>query len=436
MPELRYATFRVNDAGGIENAKLDPGETASLSLLLRSAGSAVGPTSARLIAPAGELVVLDGDGSFVVCAAGDTVGSGPDDFRVTAPAGAAVEVPVWCSLVLEGAGYSDTVAVPILIGDSMNLPAGPDPGGYRIYDWTDSAFVERAAYDWVELRGIGEEVVLGNDETRALALPADFGAWRWYGVDYDSISICSNGWVAAGVTDRPDFVNIVLPYEGSPPNILALCWSDLDPEMGGHIWYRHDKANHRFIIEYDSVPSFRSTGPADKVQVHIYDRTVPTLTGDNRVTVHFNTVGSLRYATVGFQNQDGTAGLTHVWNELSPRVAAPLRPERALAIQTGLPTGVEESGEPPAAGRRVPALRLSPNPCRAGTPVTVRWQPAPTLSAPASLSVSDVAGRIACIRPLDPGMSGITLSALPSGLYFLTARSGLHTVTSKLLITD
>ncbi|MEO0082313.1 MAG: hypothetical protein ABIL25_08495, partial [candidate division WOR-3 bacterium] len=216
----------------------------------------------------------------------------------------------------------------------MNLPAGPDQYGYCIYDDTDSCYARRPDYDWLELSGLGTRLPLGADETRTIALPSGFGKWRYYGTEYDSISICSNGWIAPGTTDRVDFVNVQLPYPNSPPNIIAVCWDDLDPSQYGNIWQHWDSAGGRFIIEYDSVPYFGHLQHWEKVQIQIHDYTTPTPTGDNSITIHYATANDYTQATVGFQNSAGTLGLTHCSNAWYPRVSAPLRAGRALRIET------------------------------------------------------------------------------------------------------
>jgi hypothetical protein len=339
------------------------------------------------------------------------------DFRVQVSRTAPVEAAAECELVVSG-GYGDTIPVPVLVGDSTNLPAGPDAGGYRIYDYTDSCYAGRPDYDWVELRGVGTPLVLGNDETCVLPLPPGFGTWRWYGVDYDSISVCSNGWVAAGATDRVDFVTAILPYEGSPGNILAFLWNDLDPTAYGSILYAHDEAGHRLVVEFDSIAYFGHTADWEKVQVQIYDQSVSTPTGDNAVVIQYATANYCSTATVAFQNQSGTLGLTHVWNTWYPRVSAPLRAMRALRIQTDASTGTrEEAGRAsPPSGATVSCV---PNPGRGE--VEVRF--AAPRPGEAGLSFVDATGRLVLRESFrvgaGPATRRVDLGIWASGVYLV-----------------
>lgn len=333
-PSLRYKSFRISDQAGIPNRKLDPGETAELVLVLRNAGAGAPATNGVLVSSTPSLEILDSTGVFPGCGAGETTLSQSDWFLLRASTSAPVEIPLQCVLVLSGGSYEDTLKIPLIVGDSMNLPTGPDAGGYCIFDWTDSCYQQRPDHDYFELRGLGTRLVIGDDETRVLQLPAEFGPWRFYGYSYDSISVCSNGWVAAGRSERCDFVNTELPYVGAPPNIVAAVWDDLAPSLGGNIWYFHDTLRHRFIVEFDSVSYLGQPDRWEQVQVQLYDTTVRTPTGDNSICIQFRTVNDFRSATVGLQNRDGTVGLTYAWNDHLPRTSSPLLAERALRLET------------------------------------------------------------------------------------------------------
>ncbi len=440
------------DSGGIVNAKLDPGEEADITIVLRNAGTPVGPLTGRLESNSPHLTILDPNGSFAAVAEGETTSSAGNGFRVRAAITAPVEMPAYCNLVLAGNGYHDTVLIPVLVGDSTNLPAGPDAGGYRIYDYTDSGYARLPVYDWFELRGRGTRLVLGGDETRPVPLPERFGPWRYYGVDYDTISICSNGWVAAGWTDRCDFVNVELPYPNAPPNIVAVQWDDLDPTAFGSIWYFHDTANHRFIVEYDSVPYFGHVRDWEKVQFQLYDQTVTTPTGDNSMMVQFQTANNFTQATVGFQNRDGSIGLTHTCNNWYPRVSAPLAARRALRFETTEFTGVERTGgQPPSPA--VPTLTVRPNPTRGSVMVMTPFALRP---APSALRICDSSGRLVLQSPIEPPSLShsepsalrlpphahrpplfaihLSLNALPPGVYFVSALPAAGSPTVRLTV--
>ena len=368
-PSLVYKSFRVDDSGGVVNGKLDPGESADITLVLRNVGSPVGATTGILLSDSPWLEVLDGNGTFGAAGENETTASTTDWFRVRALADAPVEEPAYCSLILAGSGYSDTAKIPILVGDSMNLPAGPDAYGYQIYDYTDSCYSQRADYDWHELRGSGTLLPLGDDETKVLHLPESFGTWRYYGQDYTRLSVCSNGFIAADSTARCDFRDVELPYAGAPPNIVAFAWDNFDPTQGGTVWYRFDSAAHCLVVEFDSVPYFAVSGKWEKVEVLLYDRTVPTPTGDNSIVIQYHSLNYPQALSVGLQNSDGSVGLCHTWNDWYPRVSAPLRAGTALRLEPVLLTGIEE---PVVSGRAAAAWMIVwPNPSHGRTSIVL-----------------------------------------------------------------
>lgn len=400
--------------------------------MLRSCGSATPAVTATLASRSPWINVLDGTGSFAAAAAGDTVVSGVDDFVVEILPGAPVEDPQNCSLSVAGGGYSDSLRIPLVIGDSVNLPAGPDAYGYRIYDRTDSGYV-LPSYDWCEIRGSGRGVPLGDDETATLPIPPRFGAWRYYGLDHDSLSICSNGWVSAGTTARCDFVNVILPYVNAPPNMVALCWDNLNPAAGGAIWMAHDSVNDRLIIEFDSVPYFAPADKRESFQLQVHGRSVPTPTGDNALSLHLRTFNYYRTGTVGMQNRDGSAGLTHLWDVWYPRIAAQLGPQQSLLIQPAGPVAVgDHAGRQP---QSQPVVLVQPNPFSAVT--TLRFDSPLPGSSP--VRVFDALGRhVSSITASPDGMtwSGRHLQGrlLPAGVYYAEVTGYQARVLVKLQI--
>ena len=68
-----------------------------------------------------------------------------------------------------------------------------------------------------------------QDDVETINLPFTF---RFYGVEYDQISISSNGWIAMGETELESFRNYELPGVGGPSKMIAVFWDDLKTSNG------------------------------------------------------------------------------------------------------------------------------------------------------------------------------------------------------------
>ena len=111
--------------------------------------------------------------------------------------GLMVSIPINISTT---SGFSSSKVIQLQIGEvSVTDPLGPDSYGYFIYDQNDD-YELAPDYDWIEIDpnygGDGEELneISDNgdnsDDVTTIDLPFDF---TFYGIDYDRLSICSNG---------------------------------------------------------------------------------------------------------------------------------------------------------------------------------------------------------------------------------------------------
>jgi uncharacterized repeat protein (TIGR01451 family) len=140
--------------------------------------------------------------------------------------------------------------------------------------------------------------------------------FRYLGVDYNSITLDSNGFVmpGSGVLGA-DNVNQNLPDVAAPNNVIAPFWSDLDLDGkspndtgGGDWWYGvlHDNGSNAdyLVVEWHHAQKKGDAGTDYTfqvwVQLHVEHITfayaTPAFTGDTSS------------ATVGFENSSGTLG--------------------------------------------------------------------------------------------------------------------------------
>jgi hypothetical protein len=76
-----------------------------------------------------------------------------------------------------------------------------------------------------------------DDTYVAQALPF---AFPFYGNEYNSVFVTSNGLLTFSEGGSYSFGNDALPSAGAPNNMICAFWDDLDPEEGGTVRYYHD----------------------------------------------------------------------------------------------------------------------------------------------------------------------------------------------------
>jgi hypothetical protein len=358
-------------------------------------------------------------------------------FRLRASSVAPIEDPLWCKLFLSGnGGFAETLLAPIVVGDSMNEPLGPDAYGYLAYDDQDIGYAEHPQYNWVEIKETGTQVILGDDDTRVIDLPPEFGPIYYYGQRTTKLSVCSNGWVAPDTSTRCDFNNIYLPDPLAPQRIIALLWDNFDPTAFGWIGYYHDAPNHRFIVEYDSVPYFPQYQQWEKFEIIFYDTTLAGPTGDNVFVVQYATASGIGSVSAAMQNNEGTAGLNYCWNARYPRQAAPIVPGRAIKYRAQGSSALAE--RLPAANYEPRTVKLTcvPNPVSGRAEISY----ALPVSGNVDVVIYDAAGRT--VKSLATGHSSAGRHLLnwdarqvPEGIYFCRLETEQGKQNLKLIVT-
>jgi len=242
----------------------------------------------------------------------------------------------------EGSIYSfiDTLTVPLVIqGEVSQLPVGPDSYGYYIIDDTDIDCGLAPTYIWNDISSVGTEldgVSDADDAVMTIGLPFDM---TYYGIDYDSITVASNGYIcpgrdnySGGGTGYPDG----FPDSGGPEGVVAPAWADLAPHRhdGGEIYGYYDVANNQVVIQWDEC-DFYYGGGYITCQLRICDPTeYPTPTGDSEIYIYYGDLSGIAVMGTGMESESETIGLEYYLDGVYNINAAPLGNERALRITT------------------------------------------------------------------------------------------------------
>jgi hypothetical protein len=166
-----------------------------------------------------------------------------------------------------------------------------------------------------------------QDDVTTIDLPFTF---TFYGVDYEQVSICSNGWISFGDTDMSSFRNYTLPGPGGPSPMVAVFWDDLKTTSEGEVYSYHNQVDDSFIIEWSNLRTYLSNS-SESFQVILYNSGDETPTGDDEIKLQYNNfnntsigdypVGNYegavihgQYCTVGIENHLATDGLQYTFN--------------------------------------------------------------------------------------------------------------------------
>ncbi|MDP8321122.1 MAG: C25 family cysteine peptidase [Candidatus Stygibacter australis] len=244
-------------------------------------------------------------------------------------------------------GFEQSIELEVCIGETgIDQPTGPDAFGYCLYDENDSEYQE-LAYDWIEINDCPELPLYDSGDEGAsctVMLPFTF---RYYDFDYDCVTVCSNGWVAPGITESASFMNWAIPGEGGISPIIAVFWDDLvNTDNISGIYYYYNPAEHFFIIEWDRLRNDWDNSQ-ETFEIIIYDRDYyPSSNGNNIMKFQYKDFNNTnagnyegihdanhgQYATIGIEDQTGRHGLQYTYNNDYPDTGSQLGDQSALMI--------------------------------------------------------------------------------------------------------
>ncbi|MFO8144321.1 MAG: C25 family cysteine peptidase, partial [Candidatus Syntrophosphaera sp.] len=358
---LEATNYSVS-AGG--DGILDPAETGILTVsITNNSICAVGDIYGELRSLNDLVVVTDSISFFGNAPAGMTINS-VDGYSVFARPLLIPGMMIPFSLRLYNSeGFEQTTHFNIPIGSvDQNTPLGPDEYGYFIYDVTDTAYPDCPSYDWIEivpsLGGSGTQITglndsgssgdegdqVGSDALETIDLPFTF---PFYGVEYNEITVCVNGFIVFGTTENGEFRNGRMPVGLGPSPMIAPFWDDLIILSGGGVYQYYDADEHIFIIEYNNLKNGYNRVSEETFQVIFYDPMhYPTSMGDGMLKFQYKVFNNVdigggsytpihgNYCTVGIRDHTNLMGLEYTYNNQYPPAAEPLSNYKALLVTT------------------------------------------------------------------------------------------------------
>ena len=172
--------------------------------------------------------------------------------------------------------------------------------------------------------------------------------FKFYGVDYDEITVNSNGWIAFGHSELESFRNYSIPGAGGPSPMVAAFWDDLKTSSGGDVFGYIDPNDEFVIIEWSDMRTYYANS-VETFQIILYNNPAQPY-GNGEIKIQYNefnntssgnysnytpTHGS--YSTIGTENHLSTIGLQYTFNNEYPTAAMTLSDNKAIFITTRNP---------------------------------------------------------------------------------------------------
>ena len=335
---------------------LDPGETAEISIEISNIGSMIANNiTGRLYSNFSGLEIVDDQGFWPLVLQDNYSINTTDKFEVVAAEDIIPGTIVELFIDLESSnGATQTANIPMQIGtQEVDDPLGPDAYGYYAYDSGDILYSNAPYFNWIEIdplyNGPGTQLPLSDygdnqDDVTTVNLPFTF---KFYGIEYDQISVSSNGWVSMGSTSMQSFRNYHIPGPGGPSPMIAVFWDDLNTTTsGGRVYKWYDETNHQFVIQWSNLRTY-DNNTLENFQLILKDsQHYFTPTGDGEILMQYadfnnTSTGNYgwgqvhgNYCTVGLEDQTETIGLEYTFNNTYPVSAMPLADSTAILFTT------------------------------------------------------------------------------------------------------
>lgn len=427
------------DDHAVVNGVIGPGSEAGVVLQVRNDGSLpLVAETLHLYSTSEAATVLEAESAGLDLASGESATVGPYSFAVDAAVLPGSLLPFELVAFRADGGTACRTPLQLQAGErGPEDPYGPDGHGYAIHHSAQTG-PDAPVHEWTDISALGEEIVLEDQgesfneegidgDSRAVSLPFDF---RFYGQDFDTVTVCSNGWMGLGAQEYCyTGLNTDIPAAQGPSGMIAAFWTDLYNQFNatrfGHVYGWHDEEGHRYIVQWDNLMHTGYPWNSNWFQVVLLDPVWhPTPTGDGEILLvyHDLVTGLGQHGfTVGIESPDRRDGLCYAFNGETAEGMPPVEDGVTLRVAPVQPFG-ETAVEDGAAPRDFRLLGVAPNPFNPTT--VVRLQ----LPAPGRLgwSLYNLTGQLALSgapRRTAAGEAALTVdgSGLASGVYLLRA---------------
>lgn len=426
-PYLTLVGTAVNDATGNANGRLDPGETADITALLKNVGGIdLTNVNATLECSDAYIAITDNAAHYGVIMIDSTVENTGDPFTVVADSGAPQGHEAAFSLIVSDGAYTDTFEFELVLGTYHYLVWNPDPTpaqGQVIH---------------TTLQGLGYSGLIST------TLPqADLGLFR-------CIFVC--------VGIYPNNYTIAV---ASPEAVALVAYANNGGRLyleGGDVWYYDPMVGgYNFCSLFGISATADGTSDMGPVQGQAGTFTNEMLFGyssENSYMDHISPSGSGAFEI--FRDQDNSYGCGVARDQGTYRTVGVSFQLGGLTDGSGVSTkaalvdsimhffgitliGIAEEEEHKAGGREI-TLTVTPNPFAKNARIQCAFG-AVQSKAP-TLAVYDASGRLVRTLAVSSDAGAVTWNGcdeqgakLPAGVYFVRATAGTAHIEQKVILT-
>lgn len=294
------------------------------------------------------------------------------------------------------------------------------------YQCTDSTEPGGPAYAWTDATG-GSAFPLGDDASSSnITLP---GTFTWFGTDFTSLRVNSNGFVFFGTTNYST-ANMSLPFEGRPNNDAMAYGEDLNPEGGTQGTIHAETRGSTLVVQFTGVQHWASGFP-ETFQI-LLD------TATDTITYQYHTLSWPDFTSVGVENAAGSVGQMYSYRNSANLVAqraVRFTPASGAAVNWGCDhawtLSVSDGIDPAPQGSSIDyRLRWNSTGFGAGRSVVV------TATIPTGTTFIDAAGGISPVSGTLTWNLGHQRPNAQGELWFRVSADTLGTATTNASITD
>ncbi len=297
-------------------------------------------------------------------------------------------------------------------------------------------------YDWIEINAIGTNLNLEDDTITRIPIGFEF---TYFDEVYDSITVCSNGWVSFEPCNISHFWNFSIPFPMGPNALIAPFMDDLDDNVGTEPFnvysYVNDESN-QLIIEWDDVANGEDDeycGTVDGCTRETFQLILTSNDNENGdILFQYKEVHDIdengNYSTIGIESPDQNFGYQYQFRNIAYGSQL-VENEMAILFTTNSSDSFLDS-KYMSIPSEITLDQNYPNPFNPSTQIEFEL----AKSEMVSLFVHDLNGKLVASlindEYLNIGKHHYTLDAthLSSGLYFYQLKTSSGILSKKMIL--